>query len=99
MRYWPKLTKPTSEKIAKWALSANIIRKLLDAIDELGENPGKHLKRVEGEENALMYAVSIPREGSPPMDHLFDFSVIYAADEETLSIFDCDHLVLPSEEE
>jgi hypothetical protein len=99
MRYFPETTTPVREKIASWALSASVIKKLLDAIDELGKHPQEHLERLDVEENVLRFAVSMPREGNPPMDYLFDFSVLYDADEETLVIHDCDYLMLPSEEE
>jgi hypothetical protein len=99
MRYCTVTTIPVREKIAKWALSPSVYKKLLDAIDNLGENWRECLERVECEEDAMRFPVLIYREGDPPMDYLFDFSVLYHADEETLVIHDCDFVPVPSEEQ
>jgi hypothetical protein len=92
MSYSVKLTDEVKRRVSAWNLSSHVIREFLKALDQLGTDPDRRLIRVGPPDDALQYDVVIREPGDPPRDYLFALSVVYEADEETLSIFDCKSL-------
>ncbi len=79
--------------IKSWELSPRLIREILEHLyEELAESPHEHLVRISPPEDILQYSFIVLGEGDPPRDYLFEFTVRYATDEETLVINDCRYL-------
>lgn len=97
MSFSLKLQGPVKARIASWKLSGRLIHEILEHLyEELAERPALHLVRAPAPEVLLRYSLIVLREGKPPSDFLFEFSVRYHSDEETLVIYDCNHLSIPS---
>jgi hypothetical protein len=84
-------------KIGLWGISARLQSELLERLyEELAESPTRHLKRLANPSDILEYSYCVEREGIPPYDYLFSFSIAYATDEETLIVRDCEYLRIES---
>jgi len=92
-----KLLSAVDARISSWKLSGRLIHEVREQLyEELAERPTLHLVRVTEPEVLLRYSVIVLGEGTPPHDFLFEFSVRYHSDEETLIIYECDYLSIPS---
>jgi hypothetical protein len=92
MSYSVQLDEEAQAKIAEWRLPQEGIRAILQRMDELGENPSRHLIRVPSSDHVLETDVVYRDPGPPPPHCLIVLSVRYGVDEETLHIVDCDRL-------
>jgi hypothetical protein len=91
------LTELVRRRIGKWKLSGRLQSELLERIyEELASSPIRYLRRLEAPADVLDYSFIVESEGDPPYDYLFTFSVLYAADEETIIVWDCDYLSINS---
>jgi hypothetical protein len=88
---------PIKQKIANWNLSSRLINEILEHLyEELAEKPLAYLHNVPEPAGHLQYSFIVLADGDPPRDYLFEFSIRYRADEETLVIFACDYLQIES---
>jgi hypothetical protein len=92
MSYSVQLAKAARQKIVGWQLPPEGMRAILQRMDELSENPGRHLIRVGSSVHILEADVVYRDPGPPPLYCLITLSVRYGVDEETLHIVDCDRL-------
>jgi hypothetical protein len=92
MSYSVQLAKDARRKIADWRLPKEGMDAILRRMDELSENPGRHLIRVPSSLHVLQADVVYRDPGPPPRDCLIALSVRYGVDEETLHIVDCDRI-------
>lgn len=78
--------------ITSWRLSSHLIREVLGHLDRLAEGPIRHLVRVPPPLDLMMYEFRAYDPDDPNADYVFNFSVLYHADEETLLIVGCDFI-------
>jgi hypothetical protein len=92
MSFSIELMRETEATVASWGLPPRLIHEVLEHLsEERAERPRYHLKRISKPDIRLLYMFTVRAEGDPPRDDLFEFSVRYHADEETLIIWDCDY--------
>ncbi len=91
MSYAVDLVESVVKEIVGWNLSSHLQREFLRGLDELGSDPNRLLIRVGPPIDALQHDLVVHEPGIPGRDHLFTFTVLYAADEETLHVVACDH--------
>ena len=94
MSYSVELGEQVARKIAGWNLPSHLQAEILKGLDQLALSPNRLLIRVGPPEDSLQYDLVVREPGDPPRDHLFVFTVRYAADEETLLVTNCDRLVI-----
>jgi hypothetical protein len=83
------------ETIDGLQLPGIVLNEILERIyEELAPHPSKHLRRLPPPADIMEYSFTMTGVGDPPSDYLFTFDVVYAADEETIIIKDCLHLIL-----
>jgi hypothetical protein len=92
MSYSVQLARDTRRKLAEWRLPKEGISEIFRRMDELSENPSRHLLRIASSVHVLETDVIYRDPGPPPLDCLIVLSVRYGVDEETLHIVDCDRL-------
>ena len=92
MSYSVRLDDEVRNKIIAWRLPKEGISAILQRLDELGEMPSRNLLRIESALHVLQSDV-VYRDPGPPRDCLIALGVRYGADEETLTIVDCDQLL------
>ncbi len=92
MSYSVRLVKAARLKVVDWQLPPKGMRAILQRMDELSENPSRHLIRVGSSAHVLEADVVYRDPGPPPLYCLIALSVRYGVDEETLHIVDCDRL-------
>jgi hypothetical protein len=91
MSYAVELTRAAARKIQGWNLSSHLHREILKGLDQLADDPNRHLIRVGPPHDVLQYDLIVREPLNPPRDHLFVFTVVYATDEERLLVVECDH--------
>jgi hypothetical protein len=92
MSYSVQLAQDTRRKLAEWRLPKEGIGAIFRRMDELSENPSRHLIRVPSSVHVLQTDVVYRDPGPPPLHCLIVLSVRYGIDEETLHIVDCDRV-------
>jgi hypothetical protein len=92
MSYSVQLDEEAQAKIAECRLPQEGIRAILERMDELSENPSRHLIRVPSSVHVLETDVDYRDPGPPPLHCLIVLSVRYGVGEEMLHIVDCDRL-------
>jgi hypothetical protein len=91
MSYVVELTRAAARKIHGWNPSSHLYREILKGLDQLADNPNRHLIRVGPPHDVLQYDLIVREPVDPPRDHLFVSTVLYATDEERLLVVECDH--------
>ncbi len=85
--------KSVRAKIDGWKLDGRLQIEILERLyEELAERPTAHLRRLPPPADIREYQFCLYGIGDPAKDHLFVFTVVDAADEQTLIIKDCSHL-------
>jgi hypothetical protein len=92
MSYSVQLAQDTRRKLAEWRLPKEGISASFRRMDELSENPSRHLIRVPSSVHVLQTDVVYRDPGPLPLHCLIVLSVRYGIDEETLHIVDCDRV-------
>jgi hypothetical protein len=88
------VTKGVAREIDGWNLPSHLQAEILKGMDQLALSPNRLLIRVGPPEDSLQYDLVVREPCDPPRDHLFTFTVRYAADEEMLLVTNCDRLVI-----
>jgi hypothetical protein len=91
MSYAVRLDDEVKDKIIAWRLPKEGIGAILRRMDELRELPSRNLLRIESAPHVLQTDIGFHDPGPPACDCLVLY-VRYGANEETLSIVDCDRL-------
>jgi hypothetical protein len=95
MSFAVRLSDEVLRKIAGWRLPEIVQIEILERLyEELAPRPSMHLRRLPPPADHMEYSFCMTAAGDPPSDYLLAFTVVYAADEETLIIKNCSHLIL-----
>ncbi len=95
MSFAVNLTDKALKKIAGWQLPGIVQIEILERLyEELAPHPSPHLRRLPPPADIMEYSFFMTEVGDPPSDYLLAFTVVYAADEETLIIKNCSYLMI-----
>ena len=89
MSYSVQLARDTRRKLAEWRLPKEGICAIFRQMDELSENPKRHLLRIASSVHVLEPDLIYRDPGPPTLDCLIVLSVPYGVDEEPLHMVDC----------
>jgi hypothetical protein len=93
MSYSVELRPKAAETISGWKPSSHAIHEILQGLDRLTSNPNQQLLRVGPPHDKLQFDLIVNDPATPHYAYLYAFTVLYSADEETLTIVDCERLV------
>ena len=95
MSFAVKITEEVLKEVDGWRLPGIVQVEILERLyEELAPHPSRHLRRLPPPADIMEYSFVMTGVGDPPSDYFLGFTVVYAADEETLIIKNCSYLVV-----